>query len=94
MVILMSNWDIFQMKDEDGWFHHQIMYRLQDCNIDHLFADIWYGEDMAYIVGCKASPEEVADALNLHADVIYEDPEHCIMILNLFQEKFIRGYLN
>lgn len=90
----MSEWDIFDMKDEDGWFHHQLMYRLKDKEIDHLFADIWYGEDMAYIVGCKDNPKRVAMALNIHQDVIYEDPEHCIMILNLFQEKFIRGYLN
>ena len=88
-----SDFDILDLKEEDGWEHLQIMDRLYAMNIECLFADIWFDNNMAYIVGCDAHPSEVARVLGVHEEVVYNRSEHSLMILNLFQEKHIRKLL-
>ena len=88
-----KKWDILNLKEEDGWEHMQIQQRLFDKGIECLFADIWFDDNIAFILGCKNGSERVARALNVHEEVIYNDFEHGLMILNLFQEKYLRGLL-
>lgn len=89
-----SDFDILDLNEDDGWEYLQILDRLYAMNIECLFADIWYDNNLAFLVGCKGKSSEVANVLGVHEEVVYDDFEHGLMILNLFQEKFIRGLLN
>lgn len=84
-------WDIFDLGPD--WEHKEILYRLWDKKIECLFVDIWFDNNVAYIIGCYERPDEIAKALNIHEDCIYGGTEKGIIILNLFQEKYIRGML-
>lgn len=85
------SWDILNLKEEDEWAHKQILYRLWDKDIECLFADIWYDNNMALLIGCfSTNTERIASVLGVHTDVIYMAPEQGLIILNLFQEKCIR----
>ena len=88
-----DEWDILNLDDDYEWSHLQIQYRLKSKNIDCLFADIWYDENIAYLIGAKANPDRIAEVLGIHKEVIYNDFDKGIMILNLFQEKYLRGVL-
>ena len=83
-------WDIFDLDDDVEWSHLQIMNRLKVKGIECVFADMWH-DDMAFILGCNAKSSDVASALGLHEDAVYNDFEHCMILLNLFQEKYLRG---
>ena len=37
-----SKFDILDLKEEDGWEHMQIIDRLHSCDVECLWADIWY----------------------------------------------------
>lgn len=87
-----THFDILHMPEDDGWWHHQIMDQLHHCGIEHYFADIW-NDNMAFIFGCNSTSEKIASALGLHTECVYNDYEHRLVILNLFQEKIIRGEL-
>ncbi len=90
-----SDFDIMSMNEEDGWEHEQIMNRLRANGVDCFSADIWWDNNMAIILGVNPSKRrEVAKALGINEDVIYTDGEHDYMILNLFQEKYLRGELD
>ena len=86
--------DIFDLNDDDEWTHLQLLDRLHYKGIECLRADIWFDNNLAYLIGVKASRERVAEALHLHPEVVYSNPEDCIMIINLFQEKYLRGDLD
>lgn len=87
---IKDDWDILSLNDDYEWSHLQIQYRLKAKGIDCLTADIWCDKNIAYIVGAKAHSDEVAKALGIHQECVYDDSEKGFMILNLFQEKFIR----
>ena len=89
-----GEWDILDLDDNIEWSHLQIIDRLYAKGIECLSADIWYENNLAYIIGAKASRERVAEVLGVHDEVVYEQPELCLMILNLFQEKYLRGDLD
>ena len=89
-----SQWDILKMDDDIEWSHLQIMYRLKAKNIDCLYTDIWFDNKLAYILGAKASGKDVAQALGVHEEVVYDGGENPILIINLFQEKYLRGELD
>lgn len=88
-----DEWNILELDDDYEWSHLQIQYRLKSKGIECLCADIWFDNNMAYVLGAKASKERVANALGVHDKVIYDDFEHGLMIINLFQEKYIRKLL-
>ena len=90
---LYDDWDILELDDDYEWSHIQIMDRLKSEGIDCLFADIWTDDNMAFIVGCNERTHKIAGVLNIHEEVIYNDSEHSFIMLNLFQEKYIRGLL-
>ena len=86
-----DDWDILHLDDENGdWLHHQIRDRLYFKNIECLFVDIWDCNSIAFIIGCTGSVDDVARALNIHKSSIYDDFEHSLMIINLFEEKLKR----
>ena len=94
--VLLDNWSIFGL-DADGeseWAHIQILDRLHEKGIECLFADIWYNENIAFIIGAKADADDIAKALNLHKECVYTEFEHGMVILNLFQEKYLNGDLD
>lgn len=86
--------DIFRLDDNLEWSHLQLLDRLYYKGIECLQADIWFDNNVAYLVGCRASPERVADALNLHKECVYGNLENGLVIINLFQEKYLRGELD
>ena len=89
-----DKWDIFKIDDDYEWGHLQIQYRLKSKGIECLYADVWFDNNMAYILGAKANAYKVAQALKIKEECIYDDFEHGFMIINLFQEKYIRGLLD
>lgn len=89
-----DEWDILEMDDDYEWSHLQLLYRLYAKNIDCLFADIWFDSNIAFMIGVKATEDRVAEAFGVHKEVIYNDFEHGLMIVNLFQEKYLRGMLD
>ena len=89
-----DEWDILNLDDDIEWSHLQIMYRLKAKRIDCLFADIWFDNNLAYILGAKANVHRVAEVLGVHEEVIYDGGENPILIINLFQEKYLRGLIN
>lgn len=88
-----DEWDILNLDDDYEWSYLQIQYRLKSKNIECLFADMWTDENMAYIIGVMGNKSSVAEALGVHEEVIYDVPDKGIMLINLFQEKYIRGVL-
>ena len=89
-----DHWDILNLNDDIEWSHLQIQYRLKSKNIDCLHADIWFDNDVAFIIGAKANEERIAEALGLHKQAVYMEHESGLCILNLFKEKYLRGLLD
>lgn len=90
-----NEWDIFKLDfDEGEWPHLQLMYRLKAKGIDCLFADIWGGKELAYIIGAKDGHKKVAAALGVRPEVVYDAGEMPLLIINLFQEKILREEKN
>ena len=89
-----DDWDILNLKEENEWEHIQIMDRLYLNNVDCLFADIWWDNNLAILVGTTSKIETIAEVLNIHKEVIYSLEEKGLVIINLFQEKYLRGDLN
>ena len=87
-----DEWDILDMDDDAEWSHLQIMYRLKAKGIECLYADIWYKNNLAIIVGAKADSETVAMALGVNPEVVYDAGDLPLLIINLFQEKCLRAY--
>ena len=87
-----DDWDILELDIEYEWTHIQIMNRLKCKNIDCVFADIW-DKELAFLIGCNETSYKIANALGVNEDVIYNDSHHSLIIVNLFQERFLRGEL-
>ena len=84
-----DDWDILSLKEEDGWEHIQILDRLRLKGIECFSADIWFNNDMALLVGAKASIDKIARVLNVHKEVLYT-ADGDFIIVNLYQEKRLR----
>ena len=85
-----DDWDILNLDENGDWEHNQIRDRPHLKGIDCYQADIWIG-DMAYLIGCYESTSTLADVLNMHEEAIYNQHEQGFVILNLYQEKQLRG---
>ena len=81
-----DDWDILNLDSELDWEHFQIMNRLYSKNIECLFADISYDNNIAIIIGCTHIGK-VASALNIHQECIYEFNDGMLLVLNLLEEK-------
>ena len=88
--LVRDDWDILSLKEEDGWEHLQIRDRLHSQGIDCYGADIWYGLNMAYLVGCYCDSSRLAEVLGMHEDAIWNSYAHGFVILNLYQERCLR----
>ena len=86
-----NDWDILDLDDEEEWSFLQIQYRLKDKGIDCLQVINWFDGNVVILIGVRAYPEKVARALNVHQAVISDDSDIGIMVINLFQEKYVRG---
>ena len=85
-----DDWDIMNLDDDVEWGHIQILNRLRSKGIDCYSADVWWDDNVAYLVGCKANNQELAGVLGVDERCIYNDYEHMFIILNLHMEKAIR----
>ena len=88
-----DDWDILDLDDDLEWGHLQILYRLHLHDIECLRADIFTNKGIGLLVGVKADKGKVARCLGLHEKCIYCEWEEPLMILNLFQEQYLRGLL-
>ena len=86
-----DDWSIFDLDDDLEWSHLQIQYRLKAKGIDCLYADIWYDNNLAYIIGAKGEKQSIARALNVNQECVYDTVEYGLIIINLFMEKYLRG---
>lgn len=93
-----KKFDILTLDDEsdwcDEWGHKKISQRLHNHGINHFLVDMWGCDEIAYILGINTDRRTVAEVLGLHIGCVYYDPEHSLMILNLFQEKILREKYN
>jgi len=89
-----NDFDIFNLDDDVEWSHIQIMEQLKNNGIECTFVDMFTNNNMAWILGCNERDSKIANVLNIHKECIYNDYEHCVVFLNLFQEKYLRGMLN
>lgn len=85
-----DDWDILDLDDEVEWSHIQILNRLHSKGVPCVFADIFFGENIAYLTGCNAGSDKIAKVLGLHKESVYGNLDSGLVILNLFQEKYIR----
>lgn len=88
-----DDWDILNLDDDEEWSHLQIQKRLHRKGIDCVSCDVWVDDNVAWLMGCNAKSFEIARALNIHEETVYNDADHSFVILNLFQEKWLRGEL-
>lgn len=87
---IKDDWDILDLDEADGWEHEQILNRLHSKDIDCVMADIYFSNNMAYLLGCFADSKMIARVLGLHEEVVYGGSDNGLVILNLYQEKCIR----
>lgn len=88
--ITSDDWDILNLNEDDGWGHRQILERLHSKGVDCLFADIYFGDNIAFLIGCYATSQRIADALNLNIKCVYGNNDNGLVILNLHEEKAYR----
>lgn len=98
-----DDWDIFTIDDDEEWSHIQLLKRLKVKGFDCLYADMWTNNNVGWLIGCRTdiqhgiqrtTASSIADALNLHEECVYYEPESGLTILNLFQEKYLRGMVD
>ena len=88
-----TKWDILDLDDDVEWSHLQILDRLYYKQVECLFVDSWTDGNIAFLIGCKADENTISRVLGVHKECVYNDFEHGFMIINLFQEKYLRGIL-
>ena len=86
----VEHFDILHL-DEDEWSHVQIMDQLKKHDVEFILADMW--DNIAFIIGCNANAYQIASALHIPERVVYDDFEHSLIIINLFELRYIRGEL-
>lgn len=85
-----DDWDILDLDDDGEWEHIQILNRLHSQGIGCISTDIWFDKNMAYLTGCFDDVSKIAKVLGLHEEVVYGGLDNGLVVLNLFQEKYIR----
>lgn len=89
-----DDWDILNLDDDLEWSHLQILYRLHLNGVECLRADIFTDNNIGILIGVKSDTSTVARVLGIHKECIYNLGDEGLWILNLFQEKYLRGNLN
>ena len=85
-----DNWDIFELDDDFEWSHLQILDRLDRKGVPCIATDIWIDNNLAILTGCTAFTSKIANALNIHEEVIYPVGDTTMIIINLYMEKCLR----
>jgi len=85
-----DDWDILNLKEEDGWEHIQLLDRLHLMGVDCYRADMWFDDNLAVLIGCLADSRTISRVLNINEEVIYRLDECGNIVLNLYQEKCLR----
>lgn len=88
-----DDWDILGLDFEDE-IHKQIQHRLWAKGIECVFADIYWDMNIAFLIGCYAHTDRIAQALGVDEQVVYGNNEQGLVIINLFEEKYLRGVFN
>ena len=88
-----DDWDLLNLDDDEEWGHQQLLKRLHSKGVECLFADMFI-DNIAFLFGCNATNYQLSKVLGVSEDVIYNDYEHMLVIINLFQEKYNRGLLD
>ena len=90
---LSDDWSIFDLDDDFEWSHIQLLNRLNAKGITCIYADLWTDNNIAFLIGCNADSSSISRALNISEECVYNDYEHMLIIINLFQEKYIQNRL-
>lgn len=90
-MIMVDNFDILNLNDDVEWSHIQLFHHLWDNGIKCLYCDMYTDDNLAIIVGCNALDNELSRVLGVHKDCIYRFDELGLIVLNLYQEKCLRG---
>ena len=88
-----DGWDILE-QDLESDIQYEIQRRLKAKNIDCIYADIYFDTNIAFLIGCYADNERIANALGVYNEVVYGNNDMGVVIINLFQEKYLRGELD
>lgn len=88
-----DDWDILKLDFEDE-IHKEIQYRLNAKGIECILADIYWDMNIAFLIGCYAHTDRIAQALGVDEQVVYGNNEQGLVIINLFEEKYLRGEFN
>ena len=86
--------DILNLDDDIEWSHIQLLKYLNENGIECVFADMWTDDNIAWLVGCNTNNRRLAKVLGVHEECIYNHMDQCFVIINLFQEKYLRGLLD
>lgn len=79
--------------DDGEKLKFQIISHLYNKGIECLYVDVCSENNLVLLIGIDESKSKIAKTLGIHKDVIYQDSKHNLVMLNLFQEKFLRGLL-
>ena len=88
-----DTWDILE-QDFESDIHYEIQKRLKAKGIDCICADIYGDYNIAYLIGCWANTQSIASALGVYEEVVYGNNEQGLVIINLFQEKYLRDEID
>ena len=88
--VIKDDWDIFNLDEDDGWEHKQLLNRLHSKNVNCISADIYFDNNIAFLIGCYATSQKIANALNLNVESVYGNNDSGLVILNLHKEKAMR----
>jgi rubredoxin len=61
-----TEWDIFDVDSEVEWSFLQIQYRLKSRGVDCLQVLDWWDNSVIVLIGVRAFPSKVAEALKVH----------------------------
>ena len=86
-----DEWDILNLDDDVEWSFIQILNRIHSKNLPCLAVDV-FGEDIIYLVGCNVFTSKIAEVLGVHEECICNQSDQAFIIINLFKEKYLRGY--
>ena len=84
-------WSVMDLDWDECEPHIEIAKRLWANKIKCLYADIYPDNTIAFILGCYANTHDIARVLGLSEEVVYGNNENGIVILNLFQQRYLWG---
>lgn len=87
-------WTIMDLDWDECEPHYEILCRLWANKIKCLYADIYPNNTIAFLIGCYENTNKIARVLGLDKECVYGNNETGIVILNLFQQRYLWGELD